>query len=78
MPLSDLYCSNAKMASLFDDWDEPNDSRKLGPNEPNEVVDEEFCLVDRFGPNYWLYQRCDARAPARSPTGVTAREEAPR
>ena len=49
------------LSSAWDNWDEPNDSRELGPDEPNEVVRDEFCLVDRFGPHYRLYERCDAR-----------------
>jgi hypothetical protein len=50
------------LSSAWEDWDEPNDSRKLGSDRPNQVVRDEFCLVDRFGAHYWLYERCDARA----------------
>jgi len=41
-------------------WNEPNDSRKLGPDEPNAVVREEFCRVGTFGPHphYQLYTKC--------------------
>ncbi len=46
------------LSSAWDYWDEPNDSRKLGPNEPNVVVQREFCLVGTFGPHYKLYQHC--------------------
>ncbi|MEX0665463.1 MAG: hypothetical protein WD598_11950 [Acidimicrobiia bacterium] len=46
------------LSSTWEIWDEPNDSRKFGPNEPNEVVRDEFCLVDKFGPHYYLYQHC--------------------
>ena len=46
------------LSSTWEIWDEPNDSRKFGPNEPNEVVRDEFCLVDKFGPHYYLYRRC--------------------
>jgi hypothetical protein len=52
------------LSSIRDDWDEPNDSRKFGPNEPNEVIDEEFCLVGTYGEGlnghglYELYRRC--------------------
>jgi len=53
------------LSSAWDNWDEPNDSRELGSSEPNKVVRDEFCLVDRFGPHYRLYERCDARASNR-------------
>ncbi len=52
------------LSSIRDNWDEPNDSRKFGPNEPNEVIDEDFCLVDSYGTGlfgrglYELYQHC--------------------
>jgi hypothetical protein len=52
------------LSSIRDDWDEPNDSREFGPNEPNEVVEDEFCLVDLYGRGlggrglYELYRRC--------------------
>ncbi|HEV3451293.1 MAG TPA: hypothetical protein VG869_08815 [Acidimicrobiia bacterium] len=41
-------------------WNEPNDSRRFGPNEPNVVVQDQFCLVGTFGPHphYSLYVRC--------------------
>ena len=37
------------LSSIRDDWDEPNDSRTFGPNEPNEVIEDEFCLVESYG-----------------------------
>ena len=52
------------LSSIRDDWDEPNDSREFGPNEPNEVVEDDFCLVDSYGTGlggrglYELYRRC--------------------
>ena len=53
------------LSSIRDDWDEPNDSRVFGPNEPNEVIAEEFCAVGSYGEGlfgrglYELYERCD-------------------
>ena len=47
------------LSRVWDDWDEPNDSRVFGSNEPNEVVDEEFCLVGDYDALYELYRRCD-------------------
>jgi hypothetical protein len=52
------------LSSIRDDWDEPNDSRKFGPDEPNEVIDNDFCLVESYGKGlsgrglYELYQPC--------------------
>jgi hypothetical protein len=52
------------LSSIRDDWDEPNDSRVFGPNEPNEVIQEDFCLVESYGRGlfgrglYELYRRC--------------------
>lgn len=54
------------LSTIRDDWNEPNDSRLFGPDEPNEVLREEFCLVQEFGPGpfdperglYELYLRC--------------------
>lgn len=47
------------LSSAWDYWDEPNDSRKFGPSEPNKVVRNKFCLVGKFGPEYYLYERCE-------------------
>jgi len=52
------------LSSIRDDWNEPNDSEVFGPNEPNEVVEEEFCLLESFGEGlfgrglYEVYLRC--------------------
>jgi hypothetical protein len=53
------------LSSIRDDWVEPNDSRRFGPDEPNRVVAEQFCLVGSYGEGlfghglYELYRRCD-------------------
>jgi hypothetical protein len=58
------------LSSVYDDWDAPNASRELGSDEPNQVVDEEFCLVGTYGQNgpdrpiYELFVRCDAGGDA--------------
>jgi hypothetical protein len=54
------------LSSVWNDWDEPNDARKFGPNLPNEILKRDFCLVQRFGRGgvYELYRRCD-RSPQR-------------
>jgi hypothetical protein len=52
------------LSSIYANWDEPNDSRTFGPNEPNEVLEEEFCLIESYGDGYRgrglleLYRRC--------------------
>jgi hypothetical protein len=46
------------LSSSWDYWSEPNDSRKFGPDRPNQVVRNEFCLVGTYGPHYKLYERC--------------------
>ena len=48
------------LSRVWDDWDEPNDSRVFGSNEPNDVVDREFCLVGDYEALYELYRHCDA------------------
>jgi hypothetical protein len=49
------------LTSEWDNWDEPNESSKLGPAEPNEVVRDDFCLrLERR--EYRLYERCDRAA----------------
>lgn len=48
------------LSSVWNDWDEPNDARKFGPNLPNEILKKDFCLVQKFGRGgvYELYRRC--------------------
>ena len=46
------------LTSVWDDWDEPNDSRLVGSDEPNEVLREQFCSVDTYGGLYELLRRC--------------------
>jgi hypothetical protein len=59
---SDLRSADiAILSSVWNDWDEPNDARKFGPNRPNEILKRDFCLVDKFGRGgvYELYRRCN-------------------
>lgn len=50
------------LSSIWNDWSEPNDSRRFGSDVPNQVVRRDFCLVGRYGRNpakrYELYRRC--------------------
>ncbi|MGQ0805117.1 MAG: hypothetical protein ACT4PI_14800 [Actinomycetota bacterium] len=53
----------AILSSVWNDWEEPNDSRDFGSDEPNRVLKEQFCLVDTYGDGlYELYERCDRRS----------------
>jgi hypothetical protein len=53
------------LSSIRDDWVEPNESRELGPDEPNRVVARRFCQVGSFGDGlfgrglYEVYTRRD-------------------
>jgi hypothetical protein len=55
------------LSSIRDDWNEPNESDDFGPDEPNRVIAEDFCLVESFGTGlfgrglYELYVKCDGR-----------------
>jgi len=62
----DLASSDiAILSSIRDDWVEPNASRDLGSDEPNQVLQRDFCKVGSWGQGlfghglYELYQRCD-------------------
>lgn len=46
------------LSTVWDAWDEPNDSRKVGSDEPNQVLEEQFELVREYGDGlYRLYRR---------------------
>ena len=60
----DLRSSDVAVLSRFWlDWDEPNDSVKLGSPAANRVLKRHFCLVDTFEPWFEVYRRCDRPAP---------------
>lgn len=46
------------LTRVWDDWDEPNDARVPGSDEPNRVLREQFCTVDVYGDLYELLERC--------------------
>jgi hypothetical protein len=48
----------AILSSIWDNWNEPNDSRKVGAAETQEVLDEQFCLVGKYLDNYELFRKC--------------------
>jgi hypothetical protein len=56
---SDLARSDiAILSRIWDDWDEPNDSRKIGSPETEQVLAARFCHVASYGGLYELYRRC--------------------
>ncbi|MGH9120201.1 MAG: hypothetical protein ACRD0A_20735 [Acidimicrobiales bacterium] len=52
------------LSTIRDAWTEPNGSRDFGPDEPNQVVARDFCLVGAYGDGdgdrglYEVYRRC--------------------
>jgi hypothetical protein len=52
------------LSSIRDDWNEPNDSLDDGPDEPNQVLQRDFCMVESYRTGlfgrglYELYVRC--------------------
>ncbi len=53
------------LSDEYDNWDEPNGSRDLGPDEPNQVVTEEFCLAGTSG-RYEVHLRRGTAAAEQS------------
>lgn len=47
------------LSSVWDNWVEPNDSRKVGSDKPNQVVKADFCKLGDYRGQYVLYERCD-------------------
>jgi len=48
------------LTRFWSQWIEPNDSVLFGPDEPNQVVEEQFCLRGSFQNDLArLYQRCE-------------------
>jgi hypothetical protein len=46
------------LTRVWDDWDEPNDARLPGSDEPNEVLRQQFCSVGVYEELYELLVRC--------------------
>ena len=47
------------LTTRYDDWNEPNDSSKPGPDTPNRVLRQKFCTVGVYGGGlYTLLARC--------------------
>jgi hypothetical protein len=73
---SDLRSADlAILSGIWLDWDEPNDSRVLGSDVPNQVLAQRFCLVGSYGDYkgralYQLLRKRPAGQPC--PPGTTA------
>ena len=44
------------LSRIWDDWDEPNDARVVGSDEPNRVLRERFRRIGVYGDPYELYE----------------------
>ncbi|MGZ4688502.1 MAG: hypothetical protein ACXWA9_16535 [Acidimicrobiia bacterium] len=73
---SDLRSANlAILSGAWNDWSEPNDSRKVGSDASNQVLVRDFCLVASYGvyrtgdPLYELFVRRPKGRPC--PAGTT-------
>jgi hypothetical protein len=47
------------LSRVWDAWDEPNDSRVVGSDEPNRILEERFCEAGTYERLYILYLPCD-------------------
>jgi len=48
----------AILSKIWDDWSEPNDSRKVGSDKAEQVLARDFCHVGSYLGLYELYQKC--------------------
>jgi hypothetical protein len=48
----------AILSSIWDNWSEPNDSRKVGSDKAEKVLARDFCRVGTYLGLYQLYQKC--------------------
>jgi hypothetical protein len=69
----------AILSGAWNDWSEPNDSRKIGSDASNKVLVRDFCLVGEWGvhrtgdPLYQLFVRRNANG--RCPAGTTPAQD---
>ena len=69
----------AILSGAWNDWSEPNDSRKLGSDAANRVLVRDFCLVGQWGvhrtgdPLYQLFVKRNASGAC--PPGTTPAED---
>jgi len=48
----------AILSAIWDNWSEPNDSRKDGPDTTEQVLQRDFCHVGTYLNLYELYRKC--------------------
>jgi hypothetical protein len=46
------------LSKIWDDWTEPNDSRKVGSDASAQVLARDFCHVGTYLGLYQLYRKC--------------------
>jgi hypothetical protein len=46
------------LAAIWEDWSEPNDSRKVGSDAAEKVLARDFCRVGTYLDLYQLYRKC--------------------
>jgi hypothetical protein len=69
----------AILSGAWNDWSEPNDSRKVGSDASNKVLVRDFCLVGEWGvhrtgdPLYQLFVR--RNAGGQCPAGTTPAQD---
>ena len=47
------------LSKIWDDWSEPNDSRKVGSDKSVRVLARDFCHVGTYLDLYELYRKCE-------------------
>ena len=55
----------AILSGIWDNWSEPNDSRKVGSDASEKVLARDFCLVGSYLDLYKLYRKCVGTSAAR-------------
>jgi hypothetical protein len=48
----------AILSAIWDNWSEPNDSRKVGSAKAQQVLARDFCHVGTYLGLYQLYRKC--------------------
>lgn len=46
------------LSAIWEDWSEPNDSRKVGSDASEQVLARDFCHVGTYLNLYQLYRKC--------------------
>jgi hypothetical protein len=46
------------LSAIWEDWSEPNDSRKVGSDAAEKVLARDFCRVGTYLDLYQLYRKC--------------------